>query len=95
MRTALLDGLMCLRGRVGPPAVREQLTAEARRWMMSTARTWPFSFESACAVLGINAFYLRKVFLGPLAASTGAPPDDTAAFEELLRKLSALRRRES
>lgn len=36
-----------------------QLFAEAREWVQSTDRSWLFSFENICELLGINADYVR------------------------------------
>jgi len=89
MRRALLSGLLCVRGRLGPSESRAELAAAARNWMLSTERTRPLSFEGACAALGIDPSYLRKVFLGPLAMSASGQATDTAAFEEWLFRASA------
>lgn len=36
-----------------------ELYEEARDWFASTDRTWPFSFENVCMILGIEPEYLR------------------------------------
>ncbi len=33
--------------------------AEARAWIESTDRDWPFSYENVCDVLGIDPAYIR------------------------------------
>lgn len=40
-------------------STREQYE-EARDWFESNDRTWPFSFENVCMILGIDADYLRQ-----------------------------------
>ncbi len=92
MRAVLLDAVMCLRARAGPAKERERLARDARQWMVSTARTWPFSFESVCDELGISASYLRALLL-----DSGAPlvraPRENGTVEDIMRRLSTLRMR--
>jgi len=38
----------------------EQLFQEAEEWIEDTDRTWLFSFENICDVLGLEAEYLRR-----------------------------------
>ena len=33
---------------------------EAREWLASRDRSWPFSFESICDVLGLDPSYIRR-----------------------------------
>lgn len=40
-------------------SAREQYE-EAREWFESTDRSWPFSFENVCMILGIDPDYLRE-----------------------------------
>ena len=42
MRAVLLDAILCLRATCGPEKERERLARDARQWLVSTARTWPF-----------------------------------------------------
>jgi hypothetical protein len=93
MRAVLLDAIMCLRGRGRPARDRERLAREARHWMASTVRTWPFSFESICDVLELSAPYLRHLLLPPDAAAEEGQMTDAAIAEGVVRKLSVLRRR--
>ena len=39
---------------------RRQLFEDAEAWIESSERTWIFSFENICDMLGIDAEYLRK-----------------------------------
>jgi hypothetical protein len=93
MRAVLLDAIMCMRGRVGQPQERARLISEARRWMMSTVRTWPFSFESICDVLGLSAPYLRRTLLRSVTSCAGEGPADAEAADDMVRRLSVLRMR--
>ena len=56
MCAVLADAINCLsewRRRPGP-------AADARRWVMSRDRTWPFTFENLCDALGFSAEGLRR-----------------------------------
>lgn len=90
MQAVLLDAIKCVRGRGDPPEERERLAEEARRWMTSGVRTWPFSFESICDVLTVSAPYLRRMLLQSAAADR---PADGPRVKDMLWRLSALRRR--
>jgi hypothetical protein len=63
------------RGELAGPyrrAVRPQDARLALAYVMSTDRTWPFSFENLCEALGIDADALRLELVGrdePRAAS--------------------------
>jgi len=37
-----------------------EMYIEAREWFDSSDRTWPFSFENVCMILGIDPSYLRQ-----------------------------------
>ncbi len=37
-----------------------ELYDESREWFESSDRSWPFSFENVCMILGIDADYLRQ-----------------------------------
>lgn len=37
-----------------------ELYVEAREWFESTDRSWPFSFENVCLILGIDPDYMRE-----------------------------------
>jgi hypothetical protein len=92
MRAVLLDAIMCLRARCGPEKDRARLARDARQWMVSTGRTWPFSFESVCDELGVSASYIRTLLLGgrePLPPT----PADAGTVEDIVRRLSTLRMR--
>ena len=70
MRAVLEDAILCLRGHGRPTRDRARLAAEAEHWVTSTDRRWPFSFESVCDVLGLEAGYLRRRLLHTGAART-------------------------
>ena len=36
------------------------LFEDAREWLTSTDRKWPFSFENVCGILNLDADYLRR-----------------------------------
>ena len=67
MQAVLSEAIVCLTGRAGPARERYQLAAEALRWVRSKDMSWPFSFESICDVLGVNADSLRR---RPVASAT-------------------------
>jgi hypothetical protein len=37
-----------------------QLFEDAREWIASDDRAWPFSFENVCGILNLNAEYVRR-----------------------------------
>lgn len=43
----------------GDGAGRE-LFEDARAWIDSEDRTWPFSFENVCAIVGVEAVFVRE-----------------------------------
>ncbi len=47
---------------------------EAQRWITSTDREWPFSFENICDVLGLDVEYIREGLRkhGPRSARVAA-----------------------
>ena len=57
LRAVLTDAIRCLdgRGREG-----QLLKVEARRWVASRDRRWPFSFESICSVLDLDPRTIRQ-----------------------------------
>lgn len=72
MCAVLADAAACLSGWRRHPAP----AAEARRWIESTDRDWPFSFENLCESLGLCVNRLRGCLLHgvpSLAARNGAP----------------------
>ena len=93
MRAILLDAIMCLHAPCGPEKQRARLARDARYWMVSTAQTWPFSFENICDVLGISASYLRTLLLGAREPLAGTRSADAGAVEDLVHRLSTVRMR--
>jgi hypothetical protein len=59
MRAVLEDAFRCLMGDVGPAGERAQLALDARAWIDNRDTRWPFSFESICESLGLDAGRLR------------------------------------
>ena len=93
MQAVLSEAIVCLTGRAGPARERYQLAAEALRWIRSKDMSWPFSFESICDVLGINADSLRRRLLPYASASpTGDMHTGTRATHPL-RVVTLLRMR--
>jgi len=64
MCAVLDDAIRCLRGRGYPPIQREQLAREACAWFRDPDRSWPFSFENLCMLLGFDAERLRARLVG-------------------------------
>jgi hypothetical protein len=65
MRAVLQDAILCLRGHAAgvPRERRSQASEQAYWWFMSRDTSWPFSFESICDVLGLEATSLRRRLL--------------------------------
>ena len=77
MRAVLEDALLCFQKGLAHPGRRVQrLAREAEEWLFSDDDSWPFSFVSICAVLGLEPAYLRQ---GLRSWRHGRPP--TAATE--------------
>jgi hypothetical protein len=87
MRAVLLDAILCLHARGGPERQRARLALAARAWMLSPARSWPFSFESICDELGISASYLRTLLLGRRQSRAA----DADTVDDIVRRLSMVR----
>jgi hypothetical protein len=70
MRAVLQDAILCLGGHAtGVPRRQQQRAADqAYRWIASRDTSWPFSFESICHVLGLEATYLRRKLLTAASA---------------------------
>ena len=93
MQAVLSEAIVCLTGRAGPARERYQLAAEALRWVRSRDMIWPFSFESICDVLGVDADSLRRRLLPHAVASpTGDSHTGTRATHPL-RVVTLLRMR--
>jgi hypothetical protein len=77
MRAVLKDALLCFqKGLVHPGRRVQRLAREAEEWLFSDDDSWPCSFVSICAVLGLEPEYLRR---GLRSWRHGRPP--TAATE--------------
>src|SRR5262245_48088633 len=63
MRAVLLDAIECLTGNVSRSRARAQHAAEARAWVETRDREWPFSFDNICSVLDFDAERVRKRLL--------------------------------
>ena len=73
MRAVLGDAVLCLL--YGDRnAKRAALAREARRWIQSPDRQWPFSFENVCAALGIESTWFRRRLLAHCADAVSASP---------------------
>lgn len=57
MRAVLEDAVDCFQRAPGQNTSRER--KEAEQWLFHNDVHWPFSFVNICAVLGLNAEYIR------------------------------------
>lgn len=56
----LEDAIHCyMKYRFASDGAGRELFADARSWIESDDRTWPFSYENVCAIVGIEADYVR------------------------------------
>jgi len=61
MRAVLEDALLCFhKGLVQQGRRAQRIAREAEEWLFSDDPSWPFSFVSICAVLGLEPAYLRR-----------------------------------
>jgi hypothetical protein len=68
-----------------------ELFEEAEAWIESTDRTWLFSFENICDVLGIDADYLRRglrAWKARMATRGRVVPLRAPVDEQALRRVS-------
>ena len=87
MRAVLEDALLCFqKGLVHPGRRVQRLAREAEEWLFSDDDSWPFSFVSICAVLGLEPAYLRQ---GLRSWRHGRPP---TAAKKRLRMVAGQRR---
>jgi hypothetical protein len=63
MRAVLEDAILCIGGPTGASRSKAELAREARAWVASEDRLWPYSFENICDVLGLAADTLRRRLL--------------------------------
>jgi hypothetical protein len=57
MRAVLEDAVHCFQKTQGVGASR--LAKDAEQWLFADDQHWPFSFVNICAVLGLDADYIR------------------------------------
>ena len=61
MRAVLEDALLCFhKGLVQQGRRVRRLARQAEEWLFSDDPSWPFSFVSICAVVGLEPTYLRR-----------------------------------
>ena len=61
MRAVLEDALNCFQKQSASSGRRAQrLAKEAEEWLFTDDYHWPFSFVNICAVLGLDAEYVRR-----------------------------------
>jgi hypothetical protein len=54
-----------------PPPVDGNAYRDARAYLDSTDRDWPFTFENLCDALGLDAVAFRRSLTGNARATTG------------------------
>lgn len=57
MRAVLEDAVNCFQR--APGVNTDRMVKDAERWLFSDDAHWPFSFINICAMLGLNAEYVR------------------------------------
>jgi len=61
MRAVLADAFVCVQhGFVNEERCTRRLAQEAEAWFLSDDASWPFSFLSICAVLGLEPGHIRR-----------------------------------
>jgi hypothetical protein len=93
MQAVLSEAIVCLTGRSGAARERYQLAAEALRWVRSRDTSWPFSFESICDMLGIDADSLRRRLMQHAMASPTGDSHTGSNASHPLRVVTLLRMR--
>ncbi|NOT55200.1 MAG: hypothetical protein HOP18_11380 [Deltaproteobacteria bacterium] len=76
MRAILEDAVNCFQQQFVKhgPRVR-QLAKEAERWLFTDDEHWPFSFVNICAVVGLNATYVRQGLRRARSSSDACPTE--------------------
>ena len=102
MRAMLQDAVLCLVGEAAPANERTRLAADARYWVTSRSRAWPFAFENVCDALGIDVDYARSHLLrladrspstGPVCrAADDAASDSAPSHRSVLQGMHGLRK---
>jgi hypothetical protein len=93
MCAVLQDAILCLQGS-GPGVAareRERLARDAVHWMGSRDRTWIFSFESICHVLGFDPDALRRRVRQLLREGKRVDLSDPGMHDTLTTQRRALR----
>jgi|SRR5215468_1999367 len=91
MLAVLEDAVSCFQKYAGATRPRgRRLFQEAEEWFMAEESTWPFSFESICPVLGINAEYFRSSLQRWKQRLLSQPPENRAKVGRV--RLRAARR---
>jgi len=80
----LEDAIHCfMKYRFATDGAGRELYEDARLWIESEDRTWPFAYENICAIVGIDSDYVRDGLLHWERAQT-ARRDDRSRVAELL-----------
>jgi hypothetical protein len=92
MLAVLEDGVSCFQKYAGATRPRgRRLFQEAEDWLFEEGDSgWPFSFESICSVLGINADYFRQQLKRWKQQLLAQPPETRARVARV--RLRAARR---
>ena len=91
MLAVLEDAVSCFQKYAGAKRPRNQrLFREAEEWFLEEDSSWPFSFESVCAVLGFNPEYVRRRLMNWKEQLLAQPADQRAKIGRV--RLRAARR---
>jgi hypothetical protein len=73
MMAVLDDAVRCVENhRFSRETRRRRLFADAKQWLLAEEAHWPYSFESICAVLDLDANAVRQRLLLALEQPPGA-----------------------
>jgi hypothetical protein len=74
MLAVLSDAIVLFQTRApAVPSAREHDCEEARRWILSNDRAWPYSFVNVCEALGIAFQPLRRALVTGRRRASGIP----------------------
>jgi hypothetical protein len=91
MLAVLEDAVSCFQKYAGAKRPRSQrLFKEAEDWFLERDSTWPFAFESVCAVLDFNPDYVRGRLMAWKEHLLAQPVEDRAKIGRV--RLRAARR---